>query len=69
MMQIAQVKAFFDSVSNTFSYVVSDPDTQRCVVIDIVLDYDAAAATTKTEQADLIIAYIQENSLSVIWIL
>ena len=56
MMQIAQVKAFFDSVSNTFSYVVSDPDTQRCAVIDSVLDYDAASATTKTEQADLIIA-------------
>jgi glyoxylase-like metal-dependent hydrolase (beta-lactamase superfamily II) len=38
-------------------------------VIDSVLDYDAASATTKTEQADLIIAYIQENSLSVDWIL
>ena len=69
MKQTAQVKAFFDSVSNTFSCVVSDPDTQRCAVIDSVLDYDAASATTKTEQADLIIAYIQENSLSVDWIL
>ena len=38
-------------------------------MIDSVLDYDAASATTKTEQADLIIAYIQENSLSVDWIL
>ena len=69
MKQIAQVKAFFDTASNTFSYVVSDPDTQRCAVIDSVLDYDAASATTKTEQADLIIAYIQENSLSIDWIL
>ena len=69
MKQTTQVKAFFDSVTNTFSYVVSDPDTQRCAVIDSVLDYDAASATTKTEQADLIIAYIQENSLSVDWIL
>lgn len=69
MKQTTQVKAFFDSVTNTFSYVVSDPDTQCCAVIDSVLDYDAASATTKTEQADLIIAYIQENSLSVDWIL
>ena len=38
-------------------------------MIDSVLDYDAASATTKTEQADLIIAYIQENSLSVDWLL
>ena len=36
MRQTAQVKAFFDSVTNTFSYVVSDPDTQRCAVIDSV---------------------------------
>ena len=69
MKQTAQVKAFFDTQTNTFSYVVSDPDTQRCAVVDSVLDYDAASATTKTEQADLIIAYIQENSLSVDWIL
>ncbi|AYA68833.1 MBL fold metallo-hydrolase [Acinetobacter sp. WCHA55] len=69
MMQTAQVKAFFDTATNTFSYVVSDPETQRCAVIDSVLDYDAASATTKTEQADLIITYIQENSLSVDWIL
>ena len=69
MKQTAQVKAFFDTQTNTFSYVVSDPDTQRCAVVDSVLDYDAASATTKTEQADLIIAYIQKNSLSVDWIL
>src|SRR3990167_4650308 len=69
MKQTTQVKAFFDSVTNTFSYVVSDPDTQRCAVIDSVLDYDAASATTKTEQADLIITYIQQNSLSIDWIL
>ena len=69
MMQTAQVKAFFDTATNTFSYVVSDPETQRCAVIDSVLDYDAASATTKTEQADLIITYIQENSLSIDWIL
>lgn len=68
-MQTAQVKAFFDSATNTFSYVVSDPETQRCAVIDSVLDYDAASAKTNTEQADLIISYIQENSLSVDWIL
>ena len=69
MMQHALVKAFFDKASNTFSYVVSDPKTLRCAVIDSVLDYDAASATTQTEQADLIIAYIQKNSLSVDWIL
>ena len=38
-------------------------------MIDSVLDYDAASATTKTTNANLIVNYIQENSLSIEWIL
>lgn len=64
-----QVKAFFDENSNTFSYVVSDPETRCCAIIDSVLDYDAASATCSTSHADEIIAYIQSNALKVEWIL
>ncbi|MHA3892206.1 MBL fold metallo-hydrolase [Acinetobacter sp. GXMZU3951] len=63
------VKAFFEKETNTFSYVVSDPSSQQCAIIDSVLNYDAASATTNTQSADEIIAYIQKNSLSVAWIL
>jgi glyoxylase-like metal-dependent hydrolase (beta-lactamase superfamily II) len=63
------VKAFFDQETNTFSYVVSDPVSQQCAIIDSVLNYDAASATTNTTSADEIIAYIHRNSLSVAWIL
>ena len=63
------VKAFFEKETNTFSYVVSDPSSQQCAIIDSVLNYDAASATTNTQSADEIIAYIQQNSLSVAWIL
>ncbi|MFH7766989.1 MBL fold metallo-hydrolase [Acinetobacter sp. BSP-28] len=68
-MQSPQVQNFFDQQSNTFSYVVSDPVSRCCAIIDSVLDYDAPSATTKTTQADLIIDYIRQNSLSVEWIL
>lgn len=64
-----QVKAFFDENSNTFSYVVSDPETRCCAIIDSVLDYDTASATCSTSHADEIIAYIQSNALKVEWIL
>lgn len=64
-----RVKSFFDDASKTFSYVVTDPQTHQCAIIDSVLDYDAASATTATKQADQIIEYVQQNSLSVIWIL
>ena len=69
MMQQPQVHAFFDDNSNTFSYVVGDPSTKHCAIIDSVLDYDAASATTATTQADLIIAYVKEKGLTVQWIL
>ncbi|MFW1955036.1 MBL fold metallo-hydrolase [Acinetobacter guillouiae] len=63
------VQDFFDEASNTFSYVVVDPATQYCAIIDSVLDYDAASATTSTTQAEHIIQYIQIHHLTVQWIL
>jgi len=68
-MQHPQVKAFFDENTNTFSYVVSDPQTLQCAIIDSVLDYDAASASTSTHSADHIIKFIQENQLKTEWIL
>lgn len=63
------VHDFFDQNTNTFSYVVTDLDTKQCAIIDSVLDYDAASATTSTQHADLIISFIQQQQLSVQWIL
>lgn len=63
------VQDFFDEQTNTFSYVVTDSKSKHCAIIDSVLDYDASSATTKTIHADRIIAYIQENQLTVQWIL
>ncbi|MCA4815635.1 MULTISPECIES: MBL fold metallo-hydrolase [Acinetobacter] len=65
----ADIQHFFDENTNTFSYVVSDPATRQCAIIDSVLDYDPASATTSTIHADEIIAYIQKNELTVEWIL
>jgi glyoxylase-like metal-dependent hydrolase (beta-lactamase superfamily II) len=63
------VKAFFDKETNTFSYVVTDPKSRQSAIIDSVLNYDAASATTKTTLADEIISYVHQNSLSINWIL
>ncbi|WP_439470815.1 hypothetical protein [Brevundimonas sp.] len=40
------VQAFFDSATNTATYLVSDPETGAAAVIDPVLDYDAATGAT-----------------------
>lgn len=68
-MQNPKIQHFFDEHTNTFSYVISDVISNRCAIIDSVLNYDAPSATSSTIQADLIIQYIHENSLSVEWIL
>lgn len=63
------VKAFFDNETNTFSYVVTDPNSRQSAIIDSVLNYEAASAITHTTSADEMIDYIQQNSLSINWIL
>ena len=69
MSQQPQVQEFFDENTNTFSYVVSDPVTRQCAIIDSVLDYDAASASTSTTHAEQIISYVQAQNLKVEWIL
>lgn len=63
------VKDFFDSDSNTFSYVVSDPATQCCAVVDSVMDFDYASGAASFESANVIIEYIREQGLKLEWIL
>lgn len=69
MLNQAVVQSFFDEATNTFSYVVSDPITKQCAIIDSVLDFDSSCACTSTLQADKIIAYVQQQQLQVQWIL
>jgi len=63
------VKTFFDEPTFTFSYVVSDPETKRCAIVDSVLDFDYAAGKTDTASADQIVDYVKAEGLTVDWIL
>jgi uncharacterized protein (TIGR01244 family) len=67
--QRPQVKGFFDPRTWSVQYVVSDPDTGKCAIIDPVLDYDEKSGQTATVSADRILAYIAEKGLTVEWIL
>ena len=68
MTQVA-IQAFFHEPTFTASYVVADPSTRRCAIIDPVLDYDPNIARTSTEFADRIIAFVRANGYSLQWIL
>ena len=63
------VKAFFDEPTNTVSYVVKDPNSQSCAILDSVLDFDPKSGRTSTASADDIISYVKEKNLTVEWIL
>ncbi|WP_458525330.1 MBL fold metallo-hydrolase [Onishia taeanensis] len=63
------VTAFFDEPTHTFSYVVQDPASRACAILDSVLDFDYAAGRTDVKSADAIVAFIRERDLEVAWIL
>ncbi len=63
------VKGFYDAYSGSIQYVVSDPQTKRCAIIDPVLDYDEKSATTATGHADALLRHIEEEGLELEWIL
>lgn len=64
-----QIKSFFDPNTATVTYVVSDPETQHCAIIDSVLDFDLYSGRVATDSADAVINYINEMHLQVEWIL
>ena len=63
------VEALFDEPTSNATYVVSDPATRRCAVIDSVLDFDPASGRTATAAADRVIAYVRDNGLAVEWVI
>ena len=63
------VKAFFDEATNTISYVVKDPGSNACAVVDSVMDIDYAAGRITYDHADAIIAYVREQGLKVEWLI
>ncbi|WP_460275432.1 MBL fold metallo-hydrolase [Celeribacter sp. ULVN23_4] len=64
-----EVKAFFDPATWTISYVVKDPASNACAVVDSVMDIDYAAGRITYESADEIIKYVQDNDLKVEWLI
>ena len=63
------VWGLFDPRSSSIQYVVSDPATRRCAIVDPVLDFDEKSGATGTGNADAILAYVADNGLTVEWIL
>lgn len=63
------VTAFFDEATNTISYVVKDPASKNCAIIDSVMDIDYAAGRIAYAHADAIVTHVKDRGLTVDWLL
>jgi glyoxylase-like metal-dependent hydrolase (beta-lactamase superfamily II) len=64
-----EIKGFFDPATNTISYVVKDPSSQSCAIVDSVMDIDYAAGRITYDHADEIIAHVRDKGLTVEWLI
>jgi glyoxylase-like metal-dependent hydrolase (beta-lactamase superfamily II) len=64
-----KVDAFWHSPTFNWTYVVTDPTTNTCAIIDPVLDYDMNRFATSTKFADSIVSLIKDRGLQTVWIM
>lgn len=63
------VQAFFDEATNTISYIVKDPTSDACAIVDSVMDIDYAAGRITFDHADALIREIESQGLKLEWII
>lgn len=68
-MSKPNVKAFFDPDTFTVSYVVADPATKQCAIVDSVLDYNPNSGRTSHTSAQAIVDFVNTNDLTVEWLI
>ena len=68
-MNTPLVKGFFDKRTFSIQYVVTDPRTRKCAIIDPVLDFDEKSGSTATKNADALLDHVSQEGLQVEWIL
>ena len=66
---LPEVHARYDGATHTISYVVGDPASGACAIIDSVLDFDASSGRTSSTSADELIAVMEQKGWKLEWIL
>ena len=67
--RVPEVTGFYDPRTFSIQYVVTDPATKRCALIDPVLDFDEKSGAVATTSADALLAHVEKEGLTVEWIL
>ncbi|MGC6392214.1 MAG: MBL fold metallo-hydrolase [Alphaproteobacteria bacterium] len=69
MMTKPIVQAFFDDATNTISYIVKDPASLSCAIIDSVMDFDYVSGRITFDHADELIRQVKSQGLNLEWII
>ncbi len=64
-----RVVGFYEEDTGSVQYVVIDEKTRQCALIDVVWQFDPAAASTDTAAAEEILQFVADEGLTVQWIL
>lgn len=64
-----EIHAFFDTTTNTISYIVYDPESLHCAIIDSVMDIDYAAGQISYTHADHLIRFITQKGWQLDWLI
>lgn len=64
-----EVTGFHDPDTGSIQYVVADPNTRKCALIDTVLDFDPEAGRTRTDSAQAALDFVAEHGLTLEWVL
>jgi len=67
--QSPTVTGFHDPATGSIQYVAVDPATNKAALIDVVLDFDPASGRTSTDSAQAFLDFVQQQGLTVEWIL
>lgn len=62
-----EVESFFHKDTGSWTHVVHDGEAG--VIIDPVLDYEAASARTATASADAVLAFVRQRGFRIAWVL
>lgn len=63
------ITGFYEPDTGSVQYVLADPDTGRCALVDVVLNFDPKACRTSTKSAEEVLAHVKERGLTVEWVI
>ena len=63
------VAGFYEPDTGSVQYVVACPDTKQAAIIDVVMGFHPANASTDSSPAQAVLDFVETEGLEVVWIL